>query len=221
MISEQTKNKATLTFIALKLLEIGSIFGLTFGIYYLGILFEKLGLREAFLPGLFEGKFEIWLSGLLFIVIIIVALFVGFYVLTAVWALLEGFIKLNWKWAIMLNETPKERKEREKVEEKERKIKEEKRNEERREKLMIEDEETKKQRKKYGFAVGDVVKVKKKLDVEKIYGHRKFQDWMKKYLGETKQLRRIDSDGDIYLLECEWGSTWSKELLEIIGKKKK
>ena len=131
------KQKTILTFILLKVFEIGSIFGLTLGIYYLGKFFgNKSAFTEYYLK---EGIIGIWISGFLILISILLTIFLISMAMYLLGYIIYEFIKLNWKWAIMLNETQEERIEREK---KEKKIKDDKNINE------------------YGFTEGDYVRIR-------------------------------------------------------------
>lgn len=151
-ISQQTKVKSVFTFILLKLLEIGSLFGLTFGIYYLGKFAQTIGL---------EASGFAWFDGLVFMLLIflvVLGLGLGVYLIAL---LFIWIVKLNWKWALMLNETPEEKLIRESNKaEKELKKLEKKKQE------CIEE---------YGFWVGDEVKIVTPDDV-----HTKYKNEIRK-----------------------------------------
>jgi hypothetical protein len=101
MVNKQIK--ITFTFILLKILEFGSIFGLTFGVYYLGKLFNLIFEKES------TGIISDWGYGWLLMLFIGITMGVIFLIIElSIW-----FIKLNWGWAVILNETVEERKLRE------------------------------------------------------------------------------------------------------------
>ena len=104
-ISKETKVKASFTLVILKLLEIGALFGLTFGIYYLGKFADKMDFGISNAPT--------WINGLFLFITILFGAALLIVLSYLVILFLIWFVKLNWKWALILNETPEEKKIRE------------------------------------------------------------------------------------------------------------
>lgn len=138
-MSDKTKTSIVFTF--LKILEIGSVFGLTIGTYFLGKLAKYFNINIS--------KYT-WINGILLLLLFTLSIILVFLTLThIIIPIIKGFININWKWALILTETTEERKTREKKET------ENKKNE------FI---------KQNGFWIGDKVKVKKAYyDSEKKY----------------------------------------------------
>ena len=168
-------SKKVITFIFLKVIEIGSLFGIVFGPYFLGKFFNKYELTSLVETNWMNGIVNIIL-GLGFIVFSCLLLFLAYL-------LLSEFIKLNWKWACILNETPMERKIRET-----------------REKKIIKEEEKRKEqefRDEHGFYIGDKVRVTVAYDEddEKILNKVmkvKSIDWSRIYLHGHNEWMKAD-----------------------------
>ncbi len=136
--------RKVITFIFLKIVEIGGAFGIVLGPHFLGKFLQRYNYTALTSNNWLNGFWNIIL-GLLIIILIGVILFAVYYILS-------GFINLNWKWASILNETTKERKIREKQEEdKKRKII--------KNKTGKKEIKRKYQEEEYGYFIGDKVRI--------------------------------------------------------------
>ena len=135
------RQKKIITFIFLKVIEIGGLCGATLGPYFLGKYLNRYELTSL--------STNNWLNGFFNILFVLLLLILIGSIIWGIYLILAGFIKLNWKWACMLNETPSERNKRELAIN--RKIKEK------------EKEKGKIARENYGYAQGDRVKIVKAI----------------------------------------------------------
>jgi hypothetical protein len=137
-ISQETKIKASFTFVILKLLEFGSLFGIIFGLPLLG----KWAVENKIISGFGTN---IWMNGIItliyFFFIVLLIVFLG----TILFFGGKWFVMLNWRWSLMLHETPEEKLIREKKEAEKRLKKLEKRKD-----AFIEE---------HGFWIGDKIKL--------------------------------------------------------------
>ncbi len=136
-MEDKNTSKKVITFIFLKIIEIGGLFSVIFGPYMLGRFLNKYESTS-----LMQNN---WMNGVSHIIsFLLIVAFCG-ALLFLLYLLLKEFVMINWRWACILNETPKERKKRESMITKEMKEKDRKTKE--------------KITEKYGYGLGDRVKI--------------------------------------------------------------
>lgn len=184
------KKKAKRNFVLFKLAELFGLFLFFFGFEKYGHLASKVYLilwPESVLPGTYFGW---WGLGLVSMFFTLSLLGVCYIIIYGLYHLILGWLKLNWKWAQRSTEDSTSKIERLKEKEKL--------------KLVKEIEEKERQRKEYGYCVGDIAISKKTCKSET----RENLTKGKKY--EIMQIR--DDEGDLKIEEDDDGySVWHKE----------
>jgi len=205
-VKKYNKDKSKWIFAGLKLAEFFAAFLFTFGIYGLGIFANTLiGTKLGIFYGityLREGIIDIWSLGLGFLFMSIISIIIICIVIWIIYETIKAFLVVNWKWAQRLTETPEGKKERKKENE--------------RLKKQYYDE----RRALKGFLKGDMVRVKKNLKLNKVYGTCRFVDGMKKYQGKTykvnfRSYEYVDKEKTYYYGMSGNNYYFDKEMLEL------